>query len=304
MKKEEKAKLEQLFKEIKYGNKKKIEELYDKYNKIVYGIAFSILKNKEDSEDVVQIVFLKLYDIDNSKLPKEKAGTWLYTVAKNEALTILRKKHDTVSSDNIYNCENENNEINEFIDKDSYNKLINKLDKREQEIVSLKILSDLTFQEISEILGESSNTIKWRYYKAIHTLKITLSNLGMSIIIFLLGLMAFKNQKKEETIIKDDIKANEEHNEAETETSKKIDTKDEHNNSVVENDEENNNPIVEKEEETEVMENVIVEDTVINNTNYISIGMFSASAIFLILTIFFSIFLAKHQLNVKKKTSK
>ena len=52
------------------------------------------------------------------------------------------------------------------------------------------------------------------------------------------------------------------------------------------------------------MENVIVEDTVINNTNYISIGMFSASAIFLILTIFFSIFLAKHQLNVKKKTSK
>ena len=88
MKKEEKAKLEQLFKEIKYGNKKKIEELYDKYNKIVYGIAFSILKNKEDSEDVVQIVFLKLYDIDNSKLPKEKAGTWLYTVAKNEALTL------------------------------------------------------------------------------------------------------------------------------------------------------------------------------------------------------------------------
>ena len=85
--------------------RKKFEELYDKYNKIVYGIAFSILKNKEDSEDVVQIVFLKLYDIDNSKLPKEKAGTWLYTVTKNEALAILRKKYDTVSLDNIYNCE-------------------------------------------------------------------------------------------------------------------------------------------------------------------------------------------------------
>ncbi len=304
MKKEEKTKLEQLFKEIKYGNKKKFEELYDKYNKIVYGIAFSILKNKEDSEDVVQIVFLKLYDIDNSKLPKEKAGTWLYTVTKNEALAILRKKYDTVSLDNIYNCENENNEINEFINKDSYNKLINKLDKREQEIVSLKILSDLTFQEISEILGESSNTIKWRYYKAIHTLKITLSNLGMSIIIFLLGLMTFKNQNKEEAIIEDDVKTNEEHNEAETESSKKIYEKDEYSNSVVENDEDNNTPIVETEEETEFMENIIVEDTAINTINYISVGMLSVSAIFLILTIFFLVFLAKHQLNAKKKTSK
>jgi len=44
---------------------------------VIYGIAFSILKNKEDSEDVVQIVFSKLYVLDKEKLPKEKEATWL-----------------------------------------------------------------------------------------------------------------------------------------------------------------------------------------------------------------------------------
>lgn len=215
MKKEEKTRLEQLFKEIKQGNKEIIEELYNRYNKIVYGIAFSILKNNEDSEDVVQIIFSKLYSIDEDKLPKEKAGTWLYKVTKNEALAILRKKYNNIRLEDIYNCENENNEINEVIDKESYNKLINKLNKKEQEIVSLKILSDLTFQEISEILGESSSTIKWRYYKAIYTLKITLSNLSMSIITFILGIATLKNQKKENPIIKDDQETNKEHNEVE-----------------------------------------------------------------------------------------
>ncbi|MCI8548849.1 MAG: sigma-70 family RNA polymerase sigma factor, partial [Bacilli bacterium] len=132
MKREEKIKLEQLFKIMKQGNNEVIQELYKRYNKIVYGIAFSILKNKEDSEDVVQKVFLKLYNIDERKLPKEKAGTWLYSVTKNEALTILRKKYDDISLENIYNCENANDEISDFIDKESYNKIISKLSEKEQ----------------------------------------------------------------------------------------------------------------------------------------------------------------------------
>jgi len=97
---------------------------------VIYGIAFSILKNKEDSEDVVQIVFSKLYVLDKEKLPKEKEATWLYSVTKNEALSILKKKYNNVSLENIYNLEDNNNEIDKLIDRDSYNKLINKLEKK------------------------------------------------------------------------------------------------------------------------------------------------------------------------------
>lgn len=285
MKKGEKIKLDQLFKEMKQGNTQMVQEIYNRYHRLVYGIAFSILKNKEDAEDAMQIVFSKLYSIDKSKLPKEKAGTWLYSVTKNEALVILRRKGEYVSLEEIYNCENTRNEIDSFIDKESYNKLINKLSKKEQEIVSLKILSKLTFQEIAEMLGESENTIKWRYYKAIYTLRITLSNLGMFIITFVLGIVTLKNQKKE---AKDTNKVSDEIEIQPSEPAYR--------------DDEESTSKVEEMENTESIENVIVEYPTSNTTNYVSIGIFGISAIFLILTIIFSLFLAKYQLN-KRKTS-
>lgn len=284
MKKGDKIKLDQLFKEMKQGNAQMIQEIYNRYHRLVYGIAFSILKNKEDAEDVMQIVFSKLYSIDKSKLPKEKAGTWLYAVTKNEALAILRRKGEYVSLEDIYNCENTRNEIDSFIDKESYNKLINKLSQKEQEIVSLKILSKLTFQEIAEMLGESENTIKWRYYKAIYTLRITLSNLGMFIITFVLGIVTLKNQKKEAE-----------------DTNKVSDEIEIQPSEPVYRDDEESTSKVEEMENTEFIENVIVEYPTSNTTNYVSTGIFGISAIFLILTIIFSLSLAKYQLNKRKK---
>lgn len=284
MKKGDKIKLDQLFKEMKQGNAQMIQEIYNRYHRLVYGIAFSILKNKEDAEDVMQIVFSKLYSIDKSKLPKEKAGTWLYSVTKNEALAILRRKGEYVSLEDIYNCENTRNEIDSFIDKESYNKLINKLSQKEQEIVSLKILSKLTFQEIAEMLGESENTIKWRYYKAIYTLRITLSNLGMFIITFVLGIVTLKNQKKEAE-----------------DTNKVSDEVEIQPSEPVYRDDEESTSKVEEMENTEFIENVIVEYPTSNTTNYVSTGIFGISAIFLILTIIFSLSLVKYQLNKRKK---
>ncbi|MBQ2836040.1 MAG: sigma-70 family RNA polymerase sigma factor [Clostridia bacterium] len=88
--------LKEIFNEIKNYNNSAFEKLYNKYNTLVYGIAFSILKNKQDAEDVVQTVFAKIYDIDTDKLPTQKEASWLYTITKNESITLLRKR------DNIF----------------------------------------------------------------------------------------------------------------------------------------------------------------------------------------------------------
>lgn len=281
--------LKELFIEIKHNNKIALEKLYNRYNKLVYGIAFSILKNKEDSEDIVQTVFSKLYVLEKDKLPTDKIGTWLYTVTKNEALLLLRKNNNDVGLDTIYDLEDENNEIDKFINKDSYNRLINGLNQKEQEVVSLKILSNFTFKEIGELLGESANTIKWRYYKSIYSLRIMLGNLGMFIITFVLGIATLKNQKKSAPIIKEDENFN---NITGEDTANK------------ENDRIDTNEVIQDNENTDSFENIIIEDTNVNTTNYLSIGIFSISAIFLAITITFSIFLAKYQLKVKKKSSK
>ena len=179
--------LKELFNEFKNNNQSAYEMIYNKYNKIVYGIAFSILKNKQDAEDITQTVFAKIYAIEKDKLPISNEASWLYITTKNEALTFLKKKHIEFDIDNMYEIEADD-EMNKLIDKDSYNRLISKLDDKEKDIISLKVLGNLSFKQISKMLNEPTGTIKWRYYKAKHTLKLLLSNLGLFIISFLIGV--------------------------------------------------------------------------------------------------------------------
>ena len=291
MRNQEKVELKNIFNELKKGNKNVIEELYKKYNKMIYGIAFSILKNKEDSEDIVQTVFQKLYTIDKDKMPKDKEATWLYAVTKNETLLLLRKKNDTYDIEKVYNIANEDNEINKLIDRESYNQLINKLDSKEKEVVSLKIISNLSFSQISELLGEPVGTVKWRYYKSIYALKIMLSNLGMFIVTFVLGITTFKQTKKssdaEMKQEANDILEDKENISSDTESSK------------------SENVMEDVNTDNEIHQDIIVEEPITNNNvNYLGYGIMGVSSIFLALTIIFAIILKKHQLNSRKKSSK
>jgi hypothetical protein len=186
-------------------------------------------------------------------LPTNNESSWLYSLTKNETISFLRKKNNDIDLGSIYEIEDRDNEINRIIEQDSYNRLVSKLDNKEKQIISLKILGNLSFNEISKLLNEPVGTIKWRYYKGVHTLKLLLSNLGMFIVTFVIGLKTLLNQNK----------------------------------------------INEAEQEVIIPDNIEEK-----NINYLGVGFLSISSIFLILTIIFTIFLAKYQLKRRKKSSK
>lgn len=305
MQKVKEKELRKIFTELKSSNNKvSFEELYSKYNKLVYGIAFSILKNKDDSDDVVQIVFSKIYATNKEKLPTEKQASWLYSVAKNEAISYLRKKKNTIDIDSIYEIEEQNSEINKVIDRIEFNRLIAKLSEKEQEIISLKILSNLSFDEIAKLLDEPSGTVKWRYYKSINTLKLLLSNLGMFIVTFIIGL---------KTLVKENIKNgnNQVQEQEQVNTEQNVDNIQEDKENRVEEKEESKSESIKDsftDEITNSTDDVIIDQETIvqpkTEFNYLGIGMISVSSIFLILTIIFSIILTKHQLKLRGKASK
>ena len=284
--------LKELFIEIKYGNDIGFEKLYKRYRKLVYAIVFSILKNKQDSEDIVQVVFTKIYSIDKNKLPVKNEASWLYSVNKNETLNFLKKRKEYISLDDIYEIPDNNNELTKLIDQDNYNRLISKLDSIEKEIVSLKILANLSFEEIGKLLNKPTGTIKWKYYKSINTLKLLLSNLSMFIVTFLSSIVAFKNKKKSsiDTELKEDVEDV---------------TKDENIAGTPPKEEHKDKNEIVADQENNRQENIIIETPSINNDiNNIGIGLMSLSAIFLFMTIIFSIIFTKHQLNRRKKLSK
>lgn len=288
MEKLNKKELSKLFIEIKNNNETAFEQLYNIYNKLVYRIALSIVKNKQDAEDIVQIVFTKIYSIDKSKLPSKSELSWLYSITKNETINLLKTRKNNINLEEIYEIEDKNNEISKIIDKDSYNQTISSLNNKEKEIISLKILGNLSFDEISEILKIPTGTIKWKYYKSIHTLKILLSNLGMFIITAILSITTLKTEKKENLPVEPEtnILENERVEESLDETQKKDE------NFIIQDD------------ISQIQENVVQIPNTNNTLNYIGLSFMGVSAIFFIITIIFSIIFAKHQLKRRKKLSK
>lgn len=285
MKKINVEELRELFIEIKYGNNIAFEKLYKNYKNLVYKIAYSILKNSYDSDDIVQIVFEKIYSIDKDKLPTRNESSWLYSVTKNETINYLNKKKNHIELEEIYEIEDNNNEINELINKDSYNRLIGKLNENEKEIISLKILSNLSFKEIAKLLNKPTGTIKWIYYKSINTLK------SMFIISFISSCFAMKNRKKLSPKLNVD-ESNQTKEEIKDEITEDKELLQDNKKSTITND-----------KSSQMQESVIEEVPNISN-NYLSISLIGVSTIFFILTIIFSIIFTKHQLKRRKKLSK
>lgn len=184
MKKINENELKEIFQIIKSGNQDGITTLYEKYHDLVYGICFSILRNRDNSEDVCQNVFTKLLKLDLDQFPTQGEASWLYTVTKNETIQFLRKQKSIVDIDDLYTLESESDEINDIVDMASYYKLIESLKPQDQEIISLRILSDFTFDKIAQMLNMPIGTVEWRYYKALHYIKLSISNIVAFIIVF------------------------------------------------------------------------------------------------------------------------
>lgn len=320
--------LEEIFININKNKTQGIEQLYNKYKKVVYSIAFSISKNKEDSEDITQMIFAKIYEMEDSKLPTNNYASWIYSTTKNETINFLKKEKKDISIDKIYEISDNNNELNKVIDNIEFNSLISKLNSKEKEIVSLKILSNFSFKEISKMLNEPVGTVKWRYYKSIYSLKVIFGNLAMFIISFTIGIKTLYSNQKSEKITKqenieqsthvqeegeDTTKSDEEYLQDESKSYNSEKRKEENvmqditsNNSpgntttnITQNTSTNTTTIIENT--NTIQESTIYEEVNNNYNQYIGYGFLGISSIFLVIFLYFFI---KYKLKSPRKLSK
>lgn len=272
-----KAEIHNIFQKIKNGEKEAIEELYVKYQKLVINISFSIVKDKNIAEEISQIIFLKILQKPIENIPNNNELSWLYTITKNQTIDYLRKQHNDIDIDTLYDIPDNDNKINEIIDRDTYNRMIDGLEEKEKEIVSLKVLTNFTFKEIGLILDMPTATVQWKYYKSVHTLKILLSNLSMFIITSLLYIKSRTKKIEENADVTNSTKQNV-HQSIDSIAPSSIDG-------------------FATESATATIQSSLF-------SNKTEISLFSVSAIFLILTIIFGIIFAKNQQKRHHKTSK
>ncbi|CDE11397.1 sigma-70 region 2 [Clostridium sp. CAG:354] len=291
---------EEIFELLKTNRKLGIEELYKIYSKLVFGVIYSILKNTDETEDVLQNVFIKIFKLDNEKLPTKSHLSWLYSVAKNETINYIKKYSKEKNFENLYEISDNDTEIEKVLDKEYFNNLIKNLPQKQQEILSLKIVSNLSFKEIANILNMKIPTVQWHYYKSLNTIKLLLGNVitifvGAFLYIKTKGLTERNEVEPEEN---DFVK---EKNEIAIDEEKSIDESYSINQSTELKGENNRADNYTGKNDTIEITTQATGAAESSANNIISFGIIVTT---ILLVVIFSILLIKRQIKLKKKLSK
>ena len=162
-------------KKIKAGDKSALHEVYEKYVGYIYSIVFQVVMNREDAEDITSEFFIKLWKLADTYRSGKGHKAWMATIARNMAIDLLRKNKREVLTedfaDSISDNASDDDVEGEVLADMSLQAALDTLKPGEREIVNMKIMGELTFQEIADILKQPMGTVTWRYQNAIKKLR-------------------------------------------------------------------------------------------------------------------------------------
>lgn len=169
------------------GDKRKKEEvhsykiLFETYKSKVYRIAYYIVKNEQDAKDIVQEAFTIAYIKKDTLRDLSKFESWICTIACNLAKDKYNKRKKEILTDDYekvipLSIETEFVEIPEdsLEKKELKSKIrehINNLDSHYREVIVNYYYLELTYEEISKVLGVSVGTVKSRIFRAKNIIK-------------------------------------------------------------------------------------------------------------------------------------
>ena len=146
----------------------------DNYKDMAYSIAFRILENKEDAEEIVQDSFLKAYKSLKKFRQDSKFSTWFYKIVVNNALTKAKRRKLILRSNDFSEIENIEIEkietIYSALSQDDRQKYINfaldKLNIEDRLFLTLYYLNENSIEEIVEITNIKRGNLKMKIHRA------------------------------------------------------------------------------------------------------------------------------------------
>ncbi len=167
---------------LRRGNILAYDHIYNRYCHKLYLFALRILKDESDAEDIVQEVFIKLWEQRNHLDDHKQLNSFLFTITYNICINLLRKRISSTKylehlrlSSSSHNFEDQDieAEINEL--KQQIEKLIGSLPERQKEVFLAHRQEGLTYSEIADKLGISENTVENHMSRALKFLRMRLT---------------------------------------------------------------------------------------------------------------------------------
>ena len=155
--------------------------LYDNYSKSLYGVIFTLIKDREEAEDVLQEVFVKIWkNIDSYNESKGRLYTWMLNIARNTSIDKLRSKgfnnnQKNLSADNFVHILDDNSKTINQIDAIGIKEFIKKLKPKCIQIIDLLFFKGYTQQETSDELEIPLGTVKTQNRNCMNELRLLIN---------------------------------------------------------------------------------------------------------------------------------
>tara|TARA_B110000211_G_scaffold82172_1_gene96163 strand:+ start:117 stop:665 length:549 start_codon:yes stop_codon:yes gene_type:complete len=152
---------------------KAFRELISLYKERLYWHVRKIVISHDDTDDVLQNTFIKIYKNIGKFKQESKLFSWMYRIATNEAITFINKRNkerkveiSEVQEHLVSTLENDiyfsGEEIQEILQK-----AIASLPQKQQLVFNMKYFDNIKYTQISEILGTSVGALKASYFHAV-----------------------------------------------------------------------------------------------------------------------------------------
>ena len=169
---------QQLIDQVKKGDKSAFKEIYSRFSQVTYNLALRILRDKEDAEEVVQEIFLQVWNKAYSYDPERGAvSTWVMNIARSRAIDKLRTlgyrdKNIEIDEEKV----NSNEDLSRTIEqrdesKNVIRQALDSLPDNQRIAIELVYFEGLTHMETAERLDEPVGTIKTRIRLGVMKLK-------------------------------------------------------------------------------------------------------------------------------------
>jgi RNA polymerase sigma-70 factor (ECF subfamily) len=158
-------------------------ELYDRFGKVAYGLAYKVLQDAALAEDAVQEAFLQIWRGAGSYRPERaKASTWLLTFVHRRAVDLVRREQTRRTLPVVVEPQGADPGADEEVVQRSRREIVQdalrRLPAEQREPIELAYYGGLTQSELAERLDQPLGTIKSRMFSGLQRLRVLLSEAG------------------------------------------------------------------------------------------------------------------------------
>ncbi len=172
------------------GNKEAFQELVERYKKKIYFLAYDILGDHHEAEDISQEVFIKVFRSLKNFRRHSKMSSWIYQITTNSCIDALRKRKSKpkISLGDFNHISIKNNveggstriqnpelSADASIMQRRIQNALYEVTPRERAVFMMRHYNDLEIKEIAEVLNVSSGTVKSMLFRALNKLRKELS---------------------------------------------------------------------------------------------------------------------------------